>query len=295
MKPQRLNYFFWQSVLLTTSVMAMLIGKLLPANARSIRTAEIPDYQQQLLPQETITNSVVPIRKIRSFKQIEHSLTYIQKLVQSSPIPSQQAQVISVTAVKLNSTSKGLEVILETGVNSQRLQLTSKTQGNSYIADISNAQLRLTNGNTFRQQKPVAGINEVTVTNINVNTIRVTVTGEVGVPAVELFDSPEGLVIGVTNTTSTTQQPPPPQQKPPTSENQAPIELEVTAPPETGYKVNNTTTATKTPTDLLEIPQSITELCGYFSEIRIVSQGAFLKRLVWLIRDYLQVEQPMII
>ncbi|MEH2084197.1 MAG: hypothetical protein V7K89_30775 [Nostoc sp.] len=44
-----------------------------------------------------------------------------------------------------------IEVILETGMKSNRLQVTPKTEGNSYIADIPNAQLRLTNGNTFRQ------------------------------------------------------------------------------------------------------------------------------------------------
>ena len=256
MKPQRLNYFFWQSVLLTTSVMGIFIGKLLPAIARSIRRAEIPDYQQQLLAQETITNSVVPIRKIRSFKQIEHPFTDAQKLVQS-PTLTAQTQVISVTAVKLNSTSKGLKVILQTGVNSQRLQVTPKTEDNSYVADIPNAQLRLTSGNAFRQSKPVPGITEVTVTNVNVNTIRVTVTGEVGVPGVELFDSPEGLVIGVTSTTSTAQQPAPPQQKPPTSENKVPIELEVIAPPDTGYNPTDANVGTRTSAPKRDIPQSI--------------------------------------
>ncbi|MEH1833312.1 MAG: TonB-dependent receptor plug domain-containing protein [Nostoc sp.] len=256
MKPQRLNYFFWQSVLVTTSVMGMFIGKLLPAIAQPIRTAEIPDYQQQLLAQETITNSVVPIRKIRSFKQIEHPFTDAQKLVQSLPIPF-KAQVIPVTAVKLNSTSKGLEVILQTGVNSQRLQLTPKTEGNSYIADIFNAQLRLTGGNIFRQQKPAPGIALVTVTNVDANTLQITVTGEALAPTVELFDSNEGLVFGVTSTTSTAQQPTLLQQKPSSSENQAPIELEVIGSPDTGYNSTNTSVGTRTNTPLRDIPQTV--------------------------------------
>ncbi|MEH1846504.1 MAG: TonB-dependent siderophore receptor [Nostoc sp.] len=254
MKPQRLNYFFWQSVLVTTSVMGMFIGKLLPAIARPIRTAEIPDYQQQLLAQETITNSVVPIIKIRSFKQIEHP--FAQKLVQSLSIPS-ETQVILVTAVKLNNTSKGLEVILQTGVNSQRLQLTLKTEGNSYVADIPNAQLRLTNGNIFRQQKPAPGIPLVTVTNVDANTMRITVTGEALAPTVELFDSDEGLVFGVTSTTSTAQQPASSLQKPSSSENQAPIELEVIGSPDTGYNSTNTSVGTRTNTPLRDIPQTV--------------------------------------
>lgn len=228
MNLQIISIFFWQSLLLTSSLFAFTVPVL----------------------GEEILNREIPL-----VNQIKRSSSSAQMLVQSPPTP--KTEVTPITAVKLNSTSKGLEVILETGVKSGRLQVIPKTEGNSYIADITNAQLRLSSGGRFRQSKPAVGIIEVTVININVNTIRVTVTGEVGVPAVELFDSPEGLVIGVTSTTSTAQQPAPPQQKLPTSENQATIELEVTAPPETGYKVNNTTTATKTPTGLLEIPQSI--------------------------------------
>lgn len=90
-------------------------------------------------------------------------------------------------------------------------------------------------------EKPATGITEITVINQDTSIIRVTVTGEVGVPTVKLFDSQnEGLVFAVTNAASTAQQPtttPPTQQKP--------IELEVTAPPDT-YRVNDATTTTKT-------------------------------------------------
>ncbi|MEH1846495.1 MAG: TonB-dependent receptor plug domain-containing protein [Nostoc sp.] len=229
MNLQIISIFFWQSLLLISSlfgITAAVLGK------------EIPN------------------RDIPSLNQIKRPSSSAQMLVQSPLTP--QIEVIPITGVKVNSTDKGLEVILETNSKSDRLQVTPKTEGNSYIADIPNAQLRLTNGNTFRQQKPVAGINEVTVININVNTIRVTVTGEVGLPTVELFDSPEGLVIGATSTTSTTQQPTPSQQqKPPSESNQAPIELEVTASPDTDYNSTDAAIGTRTNTPLRDIPQTI--------------------------------------
>ncbi|MEH1841449.1 MAG: TonB-dependent siderophore receptor [Nostoc sp.] len=256
MKPQRRNYFFWQSLLLTTSV--VFINKPVPVVALPIIASTISASNQQILSQKTITKSVTPIREIRR-------LTDFQKLVQS-PTPTSQTELISVTGVKVNSTEKGLEVILETGVKSvdaqrlvdrHRLQVTPKTEGKSYIADIHNAQLRLTSGNTFRQQKPVAGITEVSVTNVDANTLRVTVTGETLTPAVELFDSDEGLVFGVSSSEITGQQPTPPSQKPSSSENQPPIELEVIAPPDTGYNLSNATTGTRTNTPRRDIPQSI--------------------------------------
>ncbi|MEH2249028.1 AMIN domain-containing protein [Nostoc sp.] len=79
---------------------------------------------------------------------------------------------------------------------------------NSFIADIPNAQLRLPSGEafTFRSEKPLAGITEITVTNFDVNTIRVTVIGELALPTVELFDSDEGLIFGLTTAASTGQQ-----------------------------------------------------------------------------------------
>jgi iron complex outermembrane receptor protein len=150
-----------------------------------------------------------------------------------------------------------LEVILETNGKSDRLQVTPKTEGNSYVADIPNAQLRLANGESFRQQKPAAGISEITVTNIDANDIRLTVTGEALAPAVELFDSDEGLVFGVTRTATTGQQPTPPQPKPPSGENQAPIELNVIAKPDTDYNPTDARVGTRTNTPLRDIPQTV--------------------------------------
>ncbi|MEH1838070.1 MAG: TonB-dependent siderophore receptor, partial [Nostoc sp.] len=75
-------------------------------------------------------------------------------------------------------------------------------------------------------------------------------------PVVELFDSQtEGLVFGVTPTATTAQQPTPSQQTKP--ENQPPIELEVTAPPDTDYRVPDATTGTRTLTPNRDIPQTV--------------------------------------
>lgn len=107
------------------------------------------------------------------------------------------AQVREVTGIKLNSTQNSIEVILESPA-AQQLQVLPRIAGNTYIADIPNAQLRLEGGNTFRQNNPTAGITAITVTNEATNSIRVTVTGSSGVPSVELFDSDEGFIFSFT-------------------------------------------------------------------------------------------------
>jgi iron complex outermembrane receptor protein len=209
-----------------------------------------------------------PISKISQLSDIEKPATNIKQWLAQS--------LIQITGVKSQATDKGIEVILETN-QSDQLQLTNKSEGNSYIIDIPNAQLRILSGDTFRQEKPIAGITEITVSNFNANTIRVTVTGETGAPQVELFDGDEGLVFGVTPTPSTTSQAPAPQQPPteapqppqtPTTEtpseeptantpgNEEPIELVVTGE-QGGYRAEEASSATKTDTPIRDIPQSI--------------------------------------
>ncbi|HLO85638.1 MAG TPA: AMIN domain-containing protein [Nostocaceae cyanobacterium] len=153
--------------------------------------------------------------------QLSHTMTPL--LAQSSTndtTPTNQA--VEVTQVQVNQTAQGTEVILVTA-NSDKLQVSAKKEGNSYIADITNAQLRLSDGGEFKQSQPVKGIAEISVANVDSNSIRLTVAGEASPLTVELFDSDEGLVFGVSVDTSTAQQPTPetptePQQKPPVTD-----------------------------------------------------------------------------
>ncbi|MEH2253944.1 TonB-dependent siderophore receptor [Nostoc sp.] len=222
-----------------------------------------PAYSEQPLVKKTLVRSGEVFKEIQRLNQLELPKTnasYLWRVPreQNKLLELSQAtiDVVLVTDVKVNSTDKGIELILVTA-NSLKLQVLPKTEGNSYIADIPNAKLQLRSGD-FRQSKPVAGIAEVTVANLDANTLRVTVTGEAFAPAVELFDSTkEGLVFGVTPSASTAQQPTTPEQKPSTTEPENPIELNVTAPPDTNYRVPDATTATKTDTPLRDIPASV--------------------------------------
>ncbi|MFQ4143526.1 TonB-dependent siderophore receptor [Chlorogloeopsis sp. ULAP02] len=215
-------------------------------------------------PPASAENNQKPTSKISQLSDIEKPAKSIQQWLAQS--------LVQVTGVKLQATDKGIEVTLETN-QSEQLQLTNKSEGNSYVVDIPNAQLKLPSGNTFRQEKPTTGITEVTVTNLDANTIRVTVTGETGTPQVELFDGDEGLIFGVVPSMTTTeaqpQNPTPPttplppdtttEESQPSAQNEEPeepIELVVTGE-QGGYRVEEASTATKTDTPLRDIPQSI--------------------------------------
>ncbi|MDZ8110156.1 MAG: TonB-dependent receptor [Nostoc sp. DedQUE12a] len=209
---------------------------------------------------------------IPRLSEVKFPVSNIKDLLSQSAIPTNppsQEDVIQVTGVQANPTDKGVEVILQTTVGEQ-LQITNRSAKNNFIADIPNAQLRLPSGDAFifRSEKPIPGITEITVINLDANTIRVTVTGEAGLPIVELFDGDEGLIFSVAGGVTSAQQPetsPSQQPEQPTSETQPqtppaetdePIELVVTGEQDE-YRVPNASTATKTDTPLRDIPQSI--------------------------------------
>ncbi|MBN4006331.1 TonB-dependent siderophore receptor [Nostoc sp. LPT] len=251
MKSRQSNIYIW----LTASLVGM-IGTLVIQPAWAEVKAENNTQKASLMQQDGGN------RKIRQLSELEIPLTSAQHLLVQSPTPTNptsQGNVIPITSVKANPTDKGVEIILETPAGTQ-LQVTNRSTDNNFIADVSGGQLRLPSGDafTFRSEKLIAGITQVTVTNIDPNTVRVTVVGEKALPTVELFDDDAGLVFGIT-TAATAMQPSPqpetPQEKPAAQEGE-PIELVVTGEQD-GYNVPDASTATKTDTPLRDIPQSI--------------------------------------
>ncbi|MBD2448910.1 TonB-dependent siderophore receptor [Nostoc sp. FACHB-152] len=204
-------------------------------------------------------------KNISQLSDIEIPAKNADTLVQT---PNQgNTVIVIITGVKANSTDKGLEVILETS-QGEKLQVTNRSTGNNFIADITGGQLQLPNGDsfTYRSEKPIPGITEITVANVDATTVRLTVVGEKSLPAIELFDDNAGLIFEVASPTTAAQPPQTPQaEEQPTTElppeepaaqQDEPIELVVTGEQD-GYRVPTASTATKTDTPLRDIPGSI--------------------------------------
>ncbi|WP_292860798.1 TonB-dependent siderophore receptor [Nostoc sp. LPT] len=223
--------------------------------------------------QPTQAKQVTAIHSVQELDRTARTVKeWFAQIEQQNPPPqSQQGEVVQVTSVKANPTNKGVEVILQT-LKGQQLQVINRSNGNNFIADIPNAQLRLLSGEafTFRSTKPIAGVSEITVINFDANTIRVSVTGEIGVPIVELFDSPDdGIIFSVATAASRAQQPQTqptqPQEQPgnqtqpnqPSPESNEPIELVVTGEQDQGYNPSQTSVGTRTDTPLRDIPNTI--------------------------------------
>ncbi|WP_414620436.1 TonB-dependent receptor domain-containing protein [Calothrix sp. CCY 0018] len=207
---------------------------------------------------QNVTSKEIP--QLSEVKQFAKSASLLVQTPTNNPSQNPQGDIIQITRVKANPTDKGLEIVLQTS-QARQLQVVNRSSGNNFIADIPNAQLQQATGNAFKfsSEKPLEGITEITVTNLNENTVRITASGETALPKVELFDSGQGLIFGLAPSTSTAQKPqtkPEETQKPeaqkPTSETPSKEPAQLSEP------IELVVTATRTEEEITNVPRSIT-------------------------------------
>ncbi|MEQ8997407.1 MAG: AMIN domain-containing protein [Coleofasciculus sp. B1-GNL1-01] len=108
------------------------------------------------------------------------------------------AATAQVTDVRLNPRGSSLELILETQAGDQRPQVFPVNRGKDWVADIVNVRLNLPEGNSFRQDNPMAGITAVTVSQIEPNSIRVTVSGNENSPQGQILQQEsQAITLGI--------------------------------------------------------------------------------------------------
>ena len=99
-------------------------------------------------------------------------------LVAQGPVWAAPTQV---TGVQVSQANNGVSIVLATE-KGDRPQVFGINSGNTYQATITNTQLRLRQGSSFRQDNPAPGISSVEITQVEANSIRVVVAGTSGVP-----------------------------------------------------------------------------------------------------------------
>jgi iron complex outermembrane receptor protein len=174
-------------------------------------------------------------------------LKKIQFSTSAKDLLAQQNGITKVTGVQLNQTDAGLQIILETSTEETLVPLILP-EGNNLAIDLLDATLALPTGNEFREINPTEGIAEVTLTQIDDTSIRLTITGENQTPSAEVIPSQQNLVLSVTPEGVTTEQTPDEE-----------IEIIATGEVEAedDYYVPNATSATRSDAEIRDIPQSI--------------------------------------
>ena len=157
-----------------------------------------------------------------------------------------QANNIRITNIRLNNTASGLQLIVQTA-DGQRLVPLILPEGNDLVIDLTDANLDLVTGNSFREINPAPGIRAITAAEIDDNNIRITIAGEDNTPSVEVVPGDRDLVLSVTPEASTAQ-----------TEPDGEIEVIATGEGEDNdYVVPEATSATRTDTPIIDTPQSV--------------------------------------
>ncbi|ABW31664.1 TonB-dependent siderophore receptor [Acaryochloris marina] len=179
---------------------------------------------------------------------VESISTPIETPSQASPTVAEwmaqiEASQVEITAVRLQSTATGLQVVLETAVDALSLP-TPTVSGNVLTVEIPNAVLQLPEGNDFEQPNPALGIDRVSVRSLLGDRVQIEIVGTNAPPVAEVSATSAGLVLAVTPGAIAD------------GEDEE-IEITVTADRDSSYVVPNASTATRTDTPLRDIPQSI--------------------------------------
>ncbi|MEG4234815.1 AMIN domain-containing protein [Microcoleus sp. Pol11C3] len=132
-------------------------------------------------------------------------------LIAQAPVLAVPTQV---TGVQVSQGNNGVNIVMATE-KGDRPQVFAINNGNTYQATIINTQLRLPQGNSFRQDNPAPGISSVEISQVEANSIRVVVAGTNGVPNGQIVPGQgQSIVLSVAGQGGTAQSaqtaPPPP-------------------------------------------------------------------------------------
>ena len=155
---------------------------------------------------------------------------------------------IRVTDIQLNNTDEGLQLIITTA-DGQRLVPLILPEGNNIAIALTDAELDLAKGNSFREVNPAPGIRSIVATQLD-NEIRILIRGENNTPSAEIIPNRDNLVLGITPEASTTEEN--------LGAGDSSFQVIATGQGEDDdYVVDEVTSATRTNTPILNSSQSI--------------------------------------
>jgi type IV pilus assembly protein PilQ len=106
-----------------------------------------------------------------------------------------QTMTTQITAVNVNSTAEGLELVLNMTTEGSTSDTATPNhpqifmihQGDRWIANLLDSHLNLSGGDSFTQDHPITGIRSLTVHQLDANTVQITATGVTSAPTGEVL------------------------------------------------------------------------------------------------------------
>jgi iron complex outermembrane receptor protein len=220
--------------------LGLAIASLLSLSIANSKAEAREPQVEKMAAVESPRQTAVKLR-IKDFDRPATTLKEWEQKLESSKLISQNAPV-TITDVQLNRVDDGLDVVLETEEGKPlSVDATNfRAEGNSLIADIPNAVLALPNAQEFSAENPIEEIANVRVTQLDASTIRVSVTGNKALPTSEVTLRTGALAYSLN-----------PEGEDPDEE------IVVTGEGQSGYRVPNATTGSRTNTPIRDLPFSV--------------------------------------
>ncbi|MEL6223591.1 MAG: AMIN domain-containing protein [Cyanobacteria bacterium J06627_8] len=99
-----------------------------------------------------------------------------------------------IRSVQVSESGTGIVVTLESANGEERPQIFTVSRGNTLVADMVNTSLSLPDGDAFLQENPAPGIDAISVTQLDENSVRITVSGAEGAPVGQVQQD-DGLIV----------------------------------------------------------------------------------------------------
>ncbi|MGD1949580.1 MAG: TonB-dependent siderophore receptor [Leptolyngbyaceae cyanobacterium] len=154
-----------------------------------------------------------------------------------------QASPGQITGIRIEGTAAGLQVLVESP--NELATPTLRVSGNALIAEIANATLALPEGDEILESNPAEAIALLQVTALPDERVQVVITGTDAPPTAEITPSLTGLMLSITPGIAQA------------GETEESLRIVVTGEDDNDYVVPDSTTATRTDTPLIDVPQSI--------------------------------------
>ncbi|MCJ8279890.1 MAG: AMIN domain-containing protein [Rivularia sp. ALOHA_DT_140] len=151
------------------------------------------DNQDKISVEEKAEKSISNILQLNQIQLPKTSASYL--LTQENTTPA----ITQITDVTTRQTSNGLEIVLETN-RGDLLLPTTEVNGNTFVANIKNAILNLSDGRDFQTNNPVEGISSISIKQLNNNQVQVRVTGVETAPIARISNSQNGLILSLDST-----------------------------------------------------------------------------------------------
>ncbi|MBE9180595.1 TonB-dependent receptor [Oculatella sp. LEGE 06141] len=207
-----------------------------------IGTAAVAQGQE---PRSSLVNRQWLLAQLQTSEPGQMTNDQVPSTVEAGLTQIAQGSIVQITGIQLDSSEGGIELTLQT--TGELVTPEPTVVGNALIVDLPDAVLALPEGNEFSAAQPADGIALVNINGLPDNRVRIAITGTDAPPVVDLRTENAQLIVNAVPSDAIA-----------VSAEADAIQIVVSGAEEgSDYFAPDASTATRTNTPILDVPQSV--------------------------------------